>query len=473
MTDKIKRYPRQLPPLGQATSANSLPVVIASDQTPIPTTTTITPVPIEYRRDLLAVEVKQDTGTSSNNRPLPVQLIAGDGGAPYNGATETTASAINTKLVQESLSFGVITAGVRTAAQISNATGAADFGAGVVGTQTLRTIIASDQSAIPASQSGTWTVQAAQSGSWTVSVSGTVTVSGTVAATQSGTWNITNISGTISLPTGASTEAKQDTGNTSLASIDSKFGTLGQKNMAGSAPVTIASNQSAIPASQSGNWNILDISGTISLPTGASTLTAQNTGNASLSSLDTKAVQEALNYGVATGALRVAAQPGNASGIADFNAGTTGAQTPRASVNITRNGTELSYNTGASDANTQRVVLADESKAARGLAAIQLTSSSVFPYYQDFSSATLPTATWTQVIASLGSDVNWISVSNNSSSFIQLGVGAGASEVEWFRIPPGGVPSGIPLRIASGSRIAIKAATADITDGFLSISVLG
>lgn len=32
-------------------------------------------------------------------------------------------------------------------------------------------------------------------------------ISGTVAATQSGTWNITNISGTISLPTGAATEA--------------------------------------------------------------------------------------------------------------------------------------------------------------------------------------------------------------------------------------------------------------------------
>lgn len=34
-----------------------------------------------------------------------------------------------------------------------------------------------------------------------------VTISGTAAVTQSGTWNITNISGTVSLPTGASTEA--------------------------------------------------------------------------------------------------------------------------------------------------------------------------------------------------------------------------------------------------------------------------
>lgn len=35
----------------------------------------------------------------------------------------------------------------------------------------------------------------------------TITVDGTVAATQSGTWNIANVSGTVSLPTGAATES--------------------------------------------------------------------------------------------------------------------------------------------------------------------------------------------------------------------------------------------------------------------------
>lgn len=40
---------------------------------------------------------------------------------------------------------------------------------------------------------------------------GSLTVDGTVAATQSGTWNITNVSGTVSLPTGAATSANQST----------------------------------------------------------------------------------------------------------------------------------------------------------------------------------------------------------------------------------------------------------------------
>lgn len=42
----------------------------------------------------------------------------------------------------------------------------------------------------------------------------------TIAATQSGTWNVTNVSGTVSLPTGAATAANQSTVITSLQLID-------------------------------------------------------------------------------------------------------------------------------------------------------------------------------------------------------------------------------------------------------------
>lgn len=44
-------------------------------------------------------------------------------------------------------------------------------------------------------------------------------VSGTVAATQSGAWNVTNVSGTISLPTGASTLVEQQSQTTHLATL--------------------------------------------------------------------------------------------------------------------------------------------------------------------------------------------------------------------------------------------------------------
>ncbi len=106
---------------------------------------------------------------------------------------------------------------------------------------------------VAATQSGTWTVQpgnTANTTAWKVDGSAvTQPVSGTVTANQGGTWNITNVSGTVSLPTGAATLVAQGTGNTSLASIDTKVPALGQAVMASSVPVVIASNQSTVPVS--------------------------------------------------------------------------------------------------------------------------------------------------------------------------------------------------------------------------------
>lgn len=67
----------------------------------------------------------------------------------------------------------------------------------------------------------------------------------------------------VPLPTGAATEAtlaslagEDFSTETTLAALSAKFNSLGQKTMANSAPVVIASDQSAIPASQSGNWSV-------------------------------------------------------------------------------------------------------------------------------------------------------------------------------------------------------------------------
>lgn len=163
----------------------------------------------------------------------------------------------------------------------------------------------------------------------------------TLSTDTNGRINVNNITGTITLPSGAATE-------TTLAAINTKTPALGQTTMAGSTPVAIASNQSAIPVTQSGTWTttvtqatgtnlhtVVD-SGTITvtqatgtnlhtvvdssvLPTGAATETT-------LAALNTKVAN---NYGAASGAVRVAAQLGNASAIADFGTGTSSAQTLR------------------------------------------------------------------------------------------------------------------------------------------------
>lgn len=142
---------------------------------------------------------------------------------------------------------------------------------------------------------------------------GSLTVDGTVAATQSGAWNITNISGTVSLPTGAATESTLgtidvDTGNiaTSTASIDTDTSTIAGDTTSldtkiitgggaelGAVLVTVANDSTGVlsvddngasltvdgtvAATQSGTWNITNVSGTVSLPTGAATETTLGT----------------------------------------------------------------------------------------------------------------------------------------------------------------------------------------------------
>lgn len=70
---------------------------------------------------------------------------------------------------------------------------------------------------------------------------GSLTVDGTVTA-NAGTGTFAISAASLPLPTGAATE-------TTLSAINAKFSALGQTTMAASAPVVIASNQSAIPVS--------------------------------------------------------------------------------------------------------------------------------------------------------------------------------------------------------------------------------
>lgn len=81
------------------------------------------------------------------------------------------------------------TLGVSMRVSASGGSAEAAAGAGTTSASTLRVVLPTDQSVIPINDNG-----------------GSLTVDGTVAATQSGTWNITNVSGTVSLPTGAATE---------------------------------------------------------------------------------------------------------------------------------------------------------------------------------------------------------------------------------------------------------------------------
>jgi hypothetical protein len=173
-----------MPPLGQAVMASSLPVVISSNQSAV------------------AVSVAS----------LPL---------PAGAATEATLAAASAKL-PASLGQKLMAA-------------------------SLAVVLASDQSALPVT--GTFW-QATQP----VSIAGTVAVSGPLTDAQLRASAVPVSVASLPLPTGAATEA-------TLAAASAKLpATLGQKAMAASMAVVLASDQSAIPVSQSGTWNIGTVS---------------------------------------------------------------------------------------------------------------------------------------------------------------------------------------------------------------------
>lgn len=118
-------------------------------------------------------------------------------------ATETTLSAINTKINDD---YGASSGAVRTAAQVGNSTGAASFGSGVVGAQTLRVVLPTDQPAVAV----TGPVTDAQLRASAVPVSGPLT------DTQLRASAVPISAAALPLPSGAATEA-------TLSSLNSRL----------------------------------------------------------------------------------------------------------------------------------------------------------------------------------------------------------------------------------------------------------
>lgn len=86
-------------------------------------------------------------------------------------------------------------------------------------------------------------------------------VSGTVAATQSGTWNVTNVSGTVSLPTGASTSALQPTNATQGSTTSGQTGTLVQGAVTTGSPTYTTAQTSPLSLDTSGNLRVNVVAG--------------------------------------------------------------------------------------------------------------------------------------------------------------------------------------------------------------------
>lgn len=157
------------------------------------------------------------TGTGLISRPMTQNLTD-------NNYAQTVRSAVNAKL--PSGSYKALSMGQ------------------TVSVDALSVVIASDQSAIPVTFIGSginieeWGGVATTLGQKVMAASVPVVLASDEVVPIS--------AASLPLPTGASTSALQSTANSSLSSIDGKLGSLGQKLMAGSAPVVLASDHSPV-----------------------------------------------------------------------------------------------------------------------------------------------------------------------------------------------------------------------------------
>lgn len=173
----------------------------------IGTSAVIAPTPIMFVRDGVDTEVNEDTVTPANNLPLPVKLVG------LTGDVSITADNLNVQLSAAGATPDSVRIGDGTDTALVTAAGELN-------------VISTAQ---PGVDIGDVTINNA-AGASAVNVQdggNSLTVDGTVAATQSGTWNVNNISGTISLPTGASTLTEQQTQTTALQLLDDVVASTG------------------------------------------------------------------------------------------------------------------------------------------------------------------------------------------------------------------------------------------------------
>jgi hypothetical protein len=89
--------------------------------------------------------------------------------------------------------------------------------------------------------------------------------------------------------------------------------------------------------------------------------------------------------------------------------------------------------------------------------------------YIDYAMAPITTADWTEIIVATSDLIKDWSVFDSSGEVMELGVGALGAEARFALVQPGG---GDPFKhqLPAGSRISIRAVTANVNDGLLVIN---
>lgn len=157
---------------------------------------------------------------------------------------------------------------------------------------------------------------------------------------------------------------------------------------------------------------------------------------------------------------------------------TTGALPIEGDIDVT---IDYSGTTGAAVPSHAAYVAGTDSGTLRGIhvdssgdVQVDVGSSSGRSYVTSvrnpYNGVPVTTGAWVQLIASTGSTINTFTLFDSSGQTLELGTGAAMSESRKLIIPPGGLDGTVPLAIPSGTRVSVRAISADATVGELDIT---
>jgi hypothetical protein len=227
------------------------------------------------------------------------------------------------------------------------------------------------------------------------------------------------------------------------ATVDVNYGTPTSSTIRNAAMLgvgsTAVSNSNPVPISDAGG--VITVDGTVAATqSGTWTVQPGNTANTTpwLMTINQGGNSATVDAG---GALKV-----DASGSTQPISGT---------VTVSNLPTTVDTNSGANSASTLRVTEGSRTYADS--------------FNKDYTSGNVTTGAWVELIASTAAAINLLCITDTSGQVMELGTGAAASETRVFLIAQGSSAC-IPLRIASGTRLSVRAVTASATSGYLTIS---
>lgn len=88
-----------------------------------------------------------------------------------------------------------------------------------------------------------------------------------------------------------------------------------------------------------------------------------------------------------------------------------------------------------------------------------------------YASTNVTTGAYVQLIAATGAVTNRLQIFDSCGQTLKLAVGGSGSEVDQILIFPGG-NGDVPLRIAAGARVSVRAVSGNCTTGELDINLL-